>query len=54
MLADGVPRTYVHLYVMRHLSGGLVEELLADLRRPGAFAAAPADPPRLPRQRLGT
>ncbi|MYS81500.1 pyridoxal-dependent decarboxylase [Embleya scabrispora] len=52
---NGVPRTYVHLYVMRHLSRELVDELIADLHRPGAFPPEPtADPPRRPRPRVVT
>lgn len=34
---DGVARTYVHLYAMRHLTRQRVDELIGELRQPGAF-----------------
>ncbi|MFI9206030.1 pyridoxal-dependent decarboxylase [Streptomyces sp. NPDC053048] len=34
---DGEERPYVHLYTMNHVTEELVEELMEDLRRPGAF-----------------
>ncbi|WP_331721394.1 pyridoxal-dependent decarboxylase [Streptomyces sp. NBC_00212] len=42
---DGAPRTYVHLYAMRHLTRELVDDLIFDLRQPGAFPSAPAPAP---------
>ncbi|MEV4928068.1 pyridoxal-dependent decarboxylase [Streptomyces roseoverticillatus] len=36
--AGGTARTYVHLYAMRHLSKQRVDELIGELRQPGAFA----------------
>ncbi|MFJ8621255.1 pyridoxal-dependent decarboxylase [Kitasatospora sp. NPDC093550] len=41
---DGVARTYVHLYAMRHLTRQRVDELIDELRRPGAFAPPTATP----------
>ncbi|HJD83551.1 pyridoxal-dependent decarboxylase [Kitasatospora aureofaciens] len=38
---DGTARAYVHLYVMRHLTRERVDELLDELRQPGAFTPAP-------------
>ncbi|MER5546367.1 pyridoxal-dependent decarboxylase [Streptomyces sp. NPDC002589] len=35
--ADGTARTYVHLYAMRHLTRQRVDELIGELRQPGAF-----------------
>ncbi|GHH24625.1 pyridoxal-dependent decarboxylase [Streptomyces rubradiris] len=40
--ADGTARSYVHLYAMRHLTRQRVDELVGELRQPGAF---PPDPP---------
>ncbi|GGP76016.1 hypothetical protein GCM10010214_59270 [Streptomyces abikoensis] len=37
---DGEERPYVHLYTMNHVTEELVDDLLRDLRRPGAFADA--------------
>lgn len=34
---DGEERTYVHLYAMKHLTRELIDELVRDLRQPGAF-----------------
>ncbi|MER6735958.1 pyridoxal-dependent decarboxylase [Streptomyces puniciscabiei] len=38
----GVSRPYVHLYAMRHLTRELIDDLIFDLRQPGAFPSAPA------------
>ncbi|MGW7673981.1 pyridoxal-dependent decarboxylase [Streptomyces sp. NPDC054775] len=37
---DGEERTYVHLYAVPHLTRELVDELVRDMRQPGAFADA--------------
>ncbi|MFD8996256.1 pyridoxal-dependent decarboxylase [Streptomyces abikoensis] len=37
---DGEERPYVHLYTMNHVTEELVDDLLRDLRRPGAFPDA--------------
>lgn len=35
---DGIPRPYCHLFTMKHVTEKLVDALIGDLRRPGAFA----------------
>lgn len=35
--ACGEARPYVHLYAMKHVNNALVDELIRDLRQPGAF-----------------
>jgi len=37
---DGGARTYVHLYAMRHLTSQRVDEIIGELRQPGAFPLA--------------
>ncbi|MFD0392707.1 hypothetical protein ACFQ3Z_07740 [Streptomyces nogalater] len=39
---DNEQRTYVHLYAVPHLTRELVDELVRDLRQPGAFTNAGA------------
>ncbi|KUL62346.1 pyridoxal-dependent decarboxylase [Streptomyces sp. NRRL S-1521] len=39
--ADGTARAYVHLYAMRHLTRQRVDELIGELRQPGAFPRSP-------------
>ncbi|MEV5281568.1 pyridoxal-dependent decarboxylase [Streptomyces sp. NPDC052811] len=38
---DGAARTYVHMYAMSHLTRQRVDELIGELRQPGAFPLAP-------------
>ncbi|WP_371524719.1 pyridoxal-dependent decarboxylase [Streptomyces sp. NBC_01283] len=38
---QGAARAYVHLYAMRHLTRQRVDELIGELRQPGAFPLAP-------------
>ncbi|WP_234392222.1 pyridoxal-dependent decarboxylase [Streptomyces sp. WM6378] len=37
LYVGGEQRTYVHLYAMKHLTRELVDELVRDMRQPGAF-----------------
>ncbi|MFE1776023.1 pyridoxal-dependent decarboxylase [Streptomyces sp. NPDC059008] len=38
---DGQDRPYVHLYTMQHVTTELIDELIRDLRQPGAFEGLP-------------
>jgi histidine decarboxylase len=41
---DGEVRPYVHLYAMKHVTCELIDELVRDLRQPGAFDDIPPSP----------
>jgi histidine decarboxylase len=42
LTVDGQRRAYSHIYVMSHVTRRLIDQLVADLRRPDAFASQAA------------